>query len=75
MRSIIKLNPNEQDPVCAVCVYSETREAGLFCVKRKKEVEGQDTCKKFSLDITAITARRRHSINKEKLNPEDFSID
>ena len=76
MRSIIKLNSDEQKPSCSVCIYSRPM-AGLkeLSCKKKGVVAPDYYCKKFLLDIMAKTAKRRHSIDKSLFQDEDFSID
>lgn len=76
MRSIIKLNPDEQSPKCSLCVYSKPF-AGLteLSCEKKGVVAPDYKCKKFSLDIMAKTSRRKHSLELKGLSAEDFSID
>jgi len=76
MRSIIKLNPDDQQPKCAICVYSKPF-AGLteLSCEKKGVVAPDYICKKFSLDIMAKTSRRKHSLGNKGLSADDFSID
>ena len=76
MRSIIKLGPDDQSPKCSVCVYSNPLVGLTELTCAKKGVVAPDhICKKFSLDIMAKTARRKHSLGTKELSAEDFSID
>ncbi|MCK9478621.1 MAG: hypothetical protein M0R40_03850 [Firmicutes bacterium] len=71
MQSIIKLNCEEQPQSCAVCVYSRPLSglAELSCSK-KGVVSPDYVCKKFSLDITAKSARKKRFA--KKVSAEDF---
>ena len=74
MQSIIKLASDDRPPVCAICIYSREM-AGLseLLCDKKGIVPSDYVCKKFSLDITAKTARRKRTLDTPAL-PEDFAI-
>lgn len=76
MRSIIKLRPDEREESCSCCVYSEALPGlvELSCSK-KGIVAPEYVCKKFTLDIMAKTARRKHTLDTDKIQQMDFSID
>lgn len=73
MQSIIKLNTDEQPPSCSVCIYSRKLSGlgELSCLK-KGIVSADYLCKRFSLDITAKTARRKRAPNINR--SYDFEI-
>jgi len=74
LRSLIKLNKDEQTPCCAICVYSDTKDDGtMLCTKKKKEVEASKKCRKFEVDIMSVGVKRKRTVDTE-VNPEDYSI-
>ncbi len=74
MRSLIKLNKDEQLPCCAICVYSDKNDDGvMLCTKKKKEVEPSKKCRKFEVDIMSVGVKRKRTVATE-VNPEDYSI-
>ena len=74
MQSIIKLGQDDRAPGCAICIYSREM-AGLteFLCAKKGVVPPDYVCKKFSLDITAKTARRKRTLDTQIL-PGYFEI-
>ena len=74
MQSIIKLGRDDRPPACAICIYSRAMTGldELMCAK-KGIVSPDYLCKKFSLDITAKTARRKRALDGPAA-PEDFVI-
>ena len=75
MRSIIKLSADDRPASCAVCVFSRTLSglSELSCAK-SGIVAADYVCKRFELDITAKTARRRRAPDTARLSPDDFEI-
>lgn len=71
MQRIIKLNSEDKPQSCEVCVYSR-KLSGLneLSCSKKGIVSPDYICKKFSLDITAKSARKKRFI--EKISAEDF---
>ena len=76
VQSIIKLNADDREACCSICVYSKPL-AGLneLSCEKKGIVSPEHFCKKFSLDIMAKTAKRNRSLDKSKIAKMDFSID
>lgn len=76
MQSIIKLGADDREACCSICVYSKPL-AGLneLSCEKKGIVSPDHLCKKFSLDIMAKTAIRKRSLDKDKIEKMDFSID
>lgn len=75
MQRIIKLGVDDRDPCCEICVFSRKMPGldDLYCNK-KGMVKPAYHCKKFSLDITAKTSRRKRTLNKKDISELDFSI-
>lgn len=76
MQSIIKLGPDDRNPECSCCVYSK-KLPGLneLSCEKKGIVSPNHCCKKFSLDIMSKTASRKRTLDKQKIEKMDFSID
>ena len=75
MKSLVKLS-SEQVVSCRVCIYLEedTVRGGLtYCNKRKKYIDPDKKCRKFTLNITAVSVRRQRSPKVRFF--EDYSID
>lgn len=73
MKSILKLDPDQQSPACSCCVYSRQEGGSTFCTKQKKQVQPADCCPKFDLDILAKAVPRKRPMGPKKTY--DFSID
>jgi hypothetical protein len=71
----VKLNPDEQSPTCSICIYSSEL-AGLkeMACKKRGVVAPDYYCKKFELNILAKSCKRKHSLDKTKIEKMDFSI-
>ena len=75
MKSLVQLG-SEQILTCRQCIYiePENTNGGLtYCSKRKKYFDPDKKCRKFTLDITAVTARRKRTPKVRFF--EDYSID
>ena len=71
MKSIIN---TDIEPSCAVCVYAEeTQDEKMYCTKKKRHYPSDNKCRRFSLDITIISVRRKRL--PKYINHKDFSID
>ena len=47
-----KKEENEQEPACACCVWSRKENGKLYCVKKRKQTDGDAACSLYEYDLT-----------------------
>ena len=70
-----KVKDDDTVKCCAYCEFSETAEdeSVIMCSKKKKKVEGDMSCRKFSYDLLKRKPRIMTSI--PMLDPEALKLD
>ena len=66
----VKENPD----ICRFCAYEKRDGTSIiYCEKKKKNLNEDETCRKFKYDILKKELRRGHS-SAIKHSPEEFEI-
>ncbi len=64
----------EEKPSCSSCIYSQLNEEYDLICKGKKEVEPDNCCRKYELDITKAANKRSHSSLKKPVDENLFKL-